>query len=462
MDQPRNIPLADMDRECLMHPFTPIADHLAAGPRIMQRGAGVRLWDRDGKEYLDAAAGLWCVNIGYGRTEVAESIRKQAEDLAFFHIFSSMSNEPAIRLADRLLSLAPPQMSRVFFGNSGSDANDTQVKVAWYYNHLRGKPNKRKIISRHRSYHGSTVMAASLTGLPELHHRFGLPLPEVVHVEAPDLYRGQRDDESEEAYATRLAADLDRRITEEGPDNVAAFIAEPIMGTGGVLMPPRTYFPAVREVLDRHDVLLIADEVICGFGRLGEMFGSYVYDIEPDMMTVAKGLTSGYLPMSACLISAKIWDVLASEAKAGDPFWHGYTYSAHPLAAAAAHANLDILEEEDLTAAAAARGPELLAAIKSAANACDIVGDVRGRGLMVGVELVADRSRKTPFPADAGAAPKVMKACLKRGLILRALPGGTTLAFSPPLCITTADIEEAGTLFAEALNEAAGELKPAA
>ena len=458
MNKPRNIPLPDMDRESLMHPFTPIADHLRSGPRIMQHGTGLRIRDSEGQEYLDAAAGLWCVNIGYGRTEVADAIRKQAESLAFFHIFSSMSNEPAIRLADRLLSLAPPQMSRVFFGNSGSDANDTQVKIAWYYNHLRGQAKKRKIVSRKRSYHGSTVMAASLTGLPELHDRFGLPLSDVIHVEAPDLYRGPRENESEEDYATRLAADLDQRISDEGPDNVAAFIAEPIMGTGGVLMPPAAYFPAIQEVLEHHDVLLIADEVICGFGRLGAMFGSYVYDIEPDMMTVAKGLTSGYLPMSACLISAKVWDVLASEAKAGDPFWHGYTYSAHPLAAAAAHANLDILERENLTAAAAKRGPELLAQLQSVCADRPMVGDVRGRGLMVGVELVADRQGRTSFASEVRAAPRVMQACLKRGLILRALPGGSTLAFSPPLSISTAEIEEVAARFRDALDEVAEEL----
>ena len=458
MNQPRNISLADMDRESLMHPFTAIADHLHAGPRIMRQGRGVRIWDADGNEYIDAAAGLWCVNIGYGRLEVADAIRRQADDLAFFHSFTSMSNEPAIRLADRLLGLAPPHMSRVFFGNSGSDANDTQVKIAWYYNHLRGQPDKRKIIARHRSYHGSTVMAASLTGLPELHHRFGLPLPGVIHVEAPDLYRGLREGETQTAYATRLAADLDREIEEEGPETVAAFIAEPIMGTGGVLMPPKSYFPAIREVLDRHDILLIADEVISGFGRLGAMFGSELYDIEPDMMTVAKGLTSGYLPMSACLISAKVWDLLSGEARAGEPFWHGYTYSAHPLSAAAANANLDILEAEDLTGAAAARGPELLARLKAACADQPLVGDVRGRGLMIGVELVADRLAKTPFAPDVRIGPRVMKACLKQGLILRALPGGSTLAFSPPLCISTDEVEAVADRFRAALDEVAEEV----
>ena len=227
-------------------------------------------------------------------------------------------------------------------------------------------------------------------------------------------------------------------------------------------MPPATYFPAIQKVLDQHDVLLIADEVICGFGRLGAMFGSYIYDIEPDMMTVAKGLTSGYLPMSACLISAKVWDVLASEAKTGDPFWHGYTYSAHPLAAAAAHANLDILEAENLTAAAAERGPELLARLQTVCADRPMVGDVRGRGLMVGVELVAERQDKTPFAPEMRAAARVMQACLKRGLILRALPGGSTLAFSPPLCISAAEIEEVAGRFQAALDEVAEELAAAA
>ena len=346
----------------MFHPATSIADHLQQGPRIIVEGSGVTLIDPTGRRYLDAVAGLWCVNIGYGRPEVADAMASMARRLGYYHTFSSFSNEPQIRLADRLLAMMPGWMSKVFFGNSGSDANDTQVKLVWYYNNLRGKTRKKKIIGRIHGYHGSTVATASLSGLPAFHRHFDLPIPNVLHAAAPHYYRHGAPGQSEEQI--RDGAGPRRwRISSSarGRDTVGAFIAEPIMGGGGVLVPPRTYFEKVQAVLRKHDVLMIVDEVICGFGRLGRMFGSDVYGIEPDLMTCAKGLTSAYFPLSAVVVSEKVWAVLRDGSPEVGAFAHGYTYSGHPVGAAAAMANLDVLLGEDMVGNAARTGDYLQA-----------------------------------------------------------------------------------------------------
>jgi L-2,4-diaminobutyrate transaminase len=434
--------LETLDKERVLHPATSIADHLRTGPRIMSEGSGVWLTDVAGKRYLDAVAGLWCVNIGYGRAEVAEAMGAQARRLGYYHTFSSMSNEPQIRLADRLLGMVPGRMSKVFFGNSGSDANDTQVKLVWYYNNLRGRPRKKKIIARLQGYHGSTVASASLTGLPMFHRAFDLPIPHVLHAATPYHYRNAAPGTSEEAYAAALAAELDALIEREGPDTVAAFIAEPVMGAGGVLVPPRTYFERVQAVLRKHDVLMIADEVICGFGRLGRPFGSHVYGIDPDLVTVAKGLTSGYFPLSAVVISEKVWSVLQAGSPEIGAFAHGFTYSGHPVGAAAAMANLDILLGEDLVGNAARVGGYLQARLREQLGAHPMVGEIRGLGLIAGVELVADRATRQPFDAVVKVGQRVAARCLEDGLIVRALPVGHVIALSPPLCITLEEIDQ--------------------
>jgi L-2,4-diaminobutyrate transaminase len=434
--------LETLDKERVLHPATSIADHLRTGPRIMAEGSGVMLTDVAGRRYLDAVAGLWCVNIGYGRAEVADAMAAQARRLGYYHTFSSMSNEPQIRLADRLLGLVPGRMSKVFFGNSGSDANDTQVKLVWYYNNLRGQPRKKKIVARLQGYHGSTVASASLTGLPMFHRAFDLPIPNILHAAAPYHYRHAAPGMSEEAYAASLAAELDALIEREGPDTVAAFIAEPIMGAGGVLTPPRTYFERVQAVLRKHDVLMIADEVICGFGRLGRLFGSHVYDIDPDLVTVAKGLTSGYFPLSAVVLSEKVWSVLQAGSPEVGAFAHGFTYSGHPVGAAAAMANLDILLGEDLVGNAARVGAYLQARLREQVGAHPLVGEIRGVGLIAGVELVADRATRQPFDPAAKVGQRVAARCLEDGLIVRALPVGHVLALSPPLCITREQVDQ--------------------
>jgi L-2,4-diaminobutyrate transaminase len=452
------VPLETLDRERVLHPATSIADHLRTGPRIMAEGAGLTLTDTAGRRYLDAVAGLWCVAIGYGRTEVAEAMAAQSRRLAFYHTFSSMSNEPQIRLADRLLSFAPGRMSKVFFGTSGSEANDTQVKLVWYYNNLRGRPRKKKIIARRDGFHGSTVAAGSLTGIEAFHRAFDLPLPQILHTSPAYYYRHGAPGQSEEDYSTGLAAELEQLIQREGPDTVAAFIAEPVMGAGGVVPPPRGYFEKVQRVLRAHDVLMIVDEVICGFGRLGRMFGSEVYGIEPDLITVAKQLTSGYFPLSACLVSEEIWSALRDGSPEIGPFAHGFTYSGHPVGAAAAMANLDIVLGEDLVGNAARMGPYLQERLRTALADHSLVGDVRGVGLIAGVELVADKAARRSFDPELRVGLRVAQHCMEDGLIVRPLPGGHVIALSPPLCITRAQVDQVVDGLARGLDRVRDEL----
>ncbi|MDJ0850989.1 MAG: aminotransferase, partial [Myxococcota bacterium] len=392
--------LSQLDRERLFHPFTSVAEHLQQGPRIFTEAKGVWLRDAEGREVLDAMAGLWCVNAGYGRAEIAEAMARQARRLGYAHAFLSTSNEPAIDLADRLLAMAPPGMSRAFFCNSGSEANETVVKLVWYFNNLRGRPEKKKIIARLGGYHGVTLGAASLTGLPHVHAHFDLPLPGFLHVECPHFARGAEPGESEEAYSSRLADALDARIRAEGPDTVAAFIGEPVMAAGGVIPPPDGYWPAIQRVLREHDVLLIADEVVCGFGRLGSAFGSFHYGIEPDLMTLAKGLTSAYFPVSAVLVSEDFFAGLRDASPDAGPLAHGHTTTAHPVGAAAALANLDLLEREGLVERAAQVGEHLQRRLREALKGHPRVAEVRGVGLIAGVELCADARTREPFAPE--------------------------------------------------------------
>jgi len=431
--------IEQLDKRTVFHPWTSIAEHAETGPLVMVEGEGARLRDNHGNEYVDGLAGLWCVDIGYGRREVADAISVQAHKLPYYHSFFSMSNEPSIELAERLQQLVPWPVARVFFGLSGSDANDTQIKLAWLYQALRGKPDKRKIISRQRGYHGITIAAASATGLPVTHARFGLPLPEFRHVRAPYVYREAAQGQTDDAFVGQLAGELDALIEEEGADSIAAFIAEPVMAAGGVLVPPNGYFKAIQEVLQRHDVLFIADEVVCGFGRLGQSFGSQVFGIEPDLVTCAKGLTSGYAPLSACLVTEKVWSVLEGEAEAMGTFAHGFTYSGHPVCAAAGLANLDVMEKENLFARAAETGLYLQGRLKELFGDHPHIGDIRGVGLIGAVEMVADHETKRPFNPDTKIGPRIFRRLLEKGVIIRAI--GDNLAFCPPYVIERADLD---------------------
>jgi L-2,4-diaminobutyrate transaminase len=404
-------------------------------------------------------AGLWCVNVGYGRPEIAEALRDEALRLGYYHAFSSMATDLPARLAERVIGLYPSPMSKIFFGNSGSDANDTQIKLVWYYNNVLGRPAKKKIISRRRGYHGVTVMSASLTGLDSLHEGFDLPLPMIRYTRAPDRLWEASSEESDEDFARRLADELEELIVREGPDTVAAFIGEPIQGAGGVIVPPPSYWTRIQEVLREYDVLLICDEVICGFGRVGRWFGAEMFDIEPDLVTIAKGITSAYVPLSGCLVSERVWSVLVDGSARLGPFNHGYTYTAHPLAAAAALANLDVIEQHGLIEQAAARGVHLQRLLHDAFDDHPIVGEVRGLGLVAGIEFVAAKDPPLRFDAALKAGTRVNRRCLELGLISRALPLSDTIAFSPPLVVTEPELEEMVAIARRAADDVASELR---
>jgi L-2,4-diaminobutyrate transaminase len=446
----------ELDRRYVFHPFTQLDQHAASGAPVIVEGSGVTLRDANGRSYLDAMAGLWCVNVGYGRTEIADALHAEASRLGYYHAFSSMATDLPAELAERVLGLYPTPMSKVFFGNSGSDANDTQVKLVWYYNNALGRPEKKKIIARQRGYHGVTVMTGGLTGLPGLHAGFDLPLPMIRHVTAPHRLRESRPGESDDDFAARLADELERLILAEGPDTVAAFIAEPLQGAGGVIVPPRTYWDRIQPVLREYDVLLIADEVITGFGRLGRWFGVEEFAIEPDLVTLAKGITSGYVPLSACLVSEKVWGVLVEGSAALGPFGHGYTYSAHPLAAAAALANLDVFERDELVPQAAARGAYMHARLREAFAHHPLVAEVRGLGLIGAVEF---GDGGAPFDPALKVGARVNRRCLDLGLISRALPSADTIAFSPPFVVTEAELDEMVAIARRAVDEVAAELR---
>ncbi len=359
-----------------------------------------------------------------------------------WHLHFRWSNEAAIHLATRILDWASPGMSRVFFGLSGSDANETQVKIAWCYNNVLGRPNKKKIISRQRGYHGCTVIAGSLTGLPFYHKAFDLPQGPVLHTTNPHHYFEASEGISEEDFSRKCAVDLEQLIVSEGPETVAAFIGEPVLGTGGIIPPPEGYWVEIQRVLKKYDVLLIADEVVTGFGRLGEKFGSHLYAMQPDLITIAKGLTSGYIPLSGVIVGERVWGVLKDGSDQFGPFSHGYTSSAHPIAAAAGLANLDVLEREDLTTNAKLTGAYFQGQMQKAFGDHPIVGEVRGRGLLCAIECIADKKQKTHFNPELKVGTRLSAACLEQGLIARAMPHGDILGFAPPLIITPEQVDD--------------------
>lgn len=457
----RNPSLEDLDRQTVLHPFTPLktfASGELGDPRIVEGGKGIRIRDRKSRELIDGFAGLYCVNIGYGRDEVADAIHAQARKLAYYHTYAAHSTEALIRLSDRLVRMAPGTPAKVFYGLSGSDANETQVKLAWYYNNILGRPAKKKIISRERGYHGSSVISGGLTGLAFYHAAFDLPFGPIRHTGVPHHYWGAEPGEGEEEFSLRRARELDELIEREGPETVAAFIGEPVLGTGGIIPPPKGYWPAIQEVLRKHDVLLIADEVVTGFGRTGAMFGSNTYGIEPDLITLAKGLTSAYVPLSAVIVGEKVAQVLEQATDQLGAFSHGYTYSGHPLGAAAANAVLDIVEREDLPGNAARTGAHFQAALREAFADHPLVGEVRGVGLMAALEFVADWETKQRFDAALKVGPRVSAAALEHGLIARAMPHGDILGFSPPLVVTRAEVEEIVGIARRAVDQVAREV----
>jgi L-2,4-diaminobutyrate transaminase len=444
--------LHGMDLTSHLHPYTNFADLAAHGPTILSGGSGVWVRDSAGRTYIDAMSGLWCCDVGYGREEIAEAIARQARELPFYHTFFGMANEPAIRLADRLKHMVPWPIARVFFGLSGSDANDTQIKLIWLYNTLRGKPQKTKILSRRMGYHGITLGASSLTGLPAVHAHMNLPLPGFLHLSTPHHYRYAAPGMSEAEFVAALVQELERTIEAEGADTIAAFFAEPVMGAGGVLVPPAGYFPAMQAVLRKHDILFVADEVICGFGRLGQPWGSLALGIEPDMVTIAKGLTSGYAPLSAALISEKVWSVLAAHEDLLPQLNHGFTYSGHPLCAAAAHANLDIMEREDLFGRAAETGTYLQSRLRETFGDHPHVGEVRGIGMIAALEVVVDRETRAVLPPELKLPLKMFRRMLDRGVIARTV-GASGIALCPPYVIEREEIDTALGVIRDTIDE---------
>jgi L-2,4-diaminobutyrate transaminase len=426
------------DRDHFFHPSTHMGQHARGETpnRIIAGGEGVYIVDRDGKRSLDAFAGLYCVNVGYGRKSITDAIAEQAAKLPYYHAYVGHGSEPSIRLAKMVVERAPKGMSRVFFGLSGSDANETNLKLVWYYNNVLKRPEKKKIISRWRGYHGSGVMTGSLTGLAAFHNLFDLPKAPVLHTEAPYYYRREDRSLSEEQFSQHCADKLEELIQAEGPETIAALIGEPVLGTGGIVPPPAGYWAKIQAVLKKYDILLIADEVVTGFGRLGSMFGSDHYGIEPDLITIAKGLTSAYAPLSGVIVSEKFWRVLEQGSDEYGPIGHGWTYSSHPLCAAAGVANLELVDELDLVRNAGEVGAYFNAALKDAVGSHRHVGEVRGEGLLAAVEFVRDRDDRVFFDTSEKVGPRIAAALLEQGVIARAMPQGDILGFAPPLCLT--------------------------
>ena len=419
-----NDQLSQWDHDHFFHPSTHLAQFARRemGNRIITGAEGVHITDREGRTSLDAFAGLYCVNVGYGRTEIAEAIAAQAHELAYYHSYVGHGTEASITLSRMIAERAPEGMNHVYYGMSGSDANETNIKLVWYYNNILGRPKKKKIISRWRGYHGSGLMTGSLTGLTLFHNKFDLPLSQVVHTTAPYYFRRDDLSMSEADFVAHCADELESLIAREGADTIAAFIGEPVLGTGGIVPPPAGYWAAIQAVLDKHDILLIADEVVTGFGRLGTMMGSDHYGLKPDLITIAKGLTSAYAPLSGSIVSDRMWDVLERGTDQFGPIGHGWTYSAHPIGAAAGVANLKLLDSLDLVSNAGDVGAHLNAAMKKALGDHPNVGEVRGEGMLCAVEFVREREGRVYFDAAETIGPRIVGAMLERGVIARAMP----------------------------------------
>ena len=442
----------------VLHPNTDLKTHLEVGPVVISSGQGVRVYDDAGKGYIEAVAGLWCAALGFSNERLVQAAAAQMRRLPFYHGFTAKSHEPMIDLAEMLIQRAPVPMSKVFFANSGSEANDSAIKMIWYFNNAVGRPQKKKIIGRVKGYHGITIASASLTGLATNHRSFDVPLPGFLHTITPHWYHGALEGESEEAFATRCADELEKLILAEGPDTVAAMWAEPIMGAGGVILPPAGYFEKIGAVLKKYDIFLVADEVICGFWRTGNYWGTQTLGMQPDILTCAKALSSSYLPISTVMVNERIFNALADESHAIGTFGHGYAYSGHPVAAAVAVETLKIYDEMKIGDHVREVGPFLQAELRSRFSDHPLVGEVRGVGLIGAVELVADKKTRANFDPKLKIGARLVKLCEANGVISRALPGDA-LAFSPPLIISKDEIGEMLDVIGKSLDQLTVELR---
>ncbi len=439
------------DVASFLHPYTNLKVHETAGPMVIKKGRGIYVYDDDGKEYIEGLASLWYASLGFDEERLIEAATRQLRELPTYHVFAHKSHEPGIELAERLLAIAPVPMSKVFFASSGSEANDTAIKIIWYYHNAIGKPKKKKIIARIRGYHGVSVATASLTGLPANHRDFDLPIANILHTSCPSHFNFGKPGESEEQFAQRCADELEELIQREGPDTIAGFFAEPIMGAGGVIIPPRGYFEKIQPILRKHDILFVADEVICGFGRTGNMWGSQTFDLKPDMVSMAKALTSGYIPLSALMINEKIYRGLVTQSEKIGIFGHGNTYAAHPVAAAVGIETLKIYEERDIVSQVRRVGDRMQATLRTLADH-PLVGEVQGVGLIAGIQLVPSKAVRESFDPKQAVAPFMAKRAEAHGLICRGL-FGDRVALCPPLVITEAQVDEMLRRFRAALDD---------
>ncbi len=437
-----DIPLTNVqtrDIEAVLHPYTPLHKLSDGGPLVMSRGKGVYLYDTQGKEYIEGMAGLWCAGLGFGDEEMIEAATEQMRTLPYYHLFGAKGMEPAVELAEQLKELAPVPISKVFFTSSGSEANDTQVKLAWYLNNALGRPEKKKIISRIKAYHGVTIMSGSLTGLPFAHDGFDLPVDRVLHADCPHFYRYGEDGESEAEFVTRLASNLCALIEREGPETIAAMIAEPVMGAGGVIVPPQSYFAAIRPILEEHDIMLIADEVICGFGRTGNWWGAETLGMTPKTISAAKQLTAAYAPLGAVMVPEDVYQAYVDHSAKLGTFGHGYTYGGHPLGCALGVKAIEIYKKRNIIERVRNLSQRFAGKLNRLADN-PLVGEVRLCGLVGGVELVADKATKRPFNPKHGVGARLMKFLEARGAILRAI--GDTVAICPPMIISEEELDE--------------------
>jgi 4-aminobutyrate--pyruvate transaminase len=441
------------DLNSLLHPFTNLKLMDETGPLILERGQGVRVFDTSGRDYIEAMSGLWSTALGWGENELAETAAEQMRKLSYGHLFAGKSHEPAAALAEKLKEISPFPVGKVFFGCSGSEANDTQVKFAWYAANARGETKRKKIISRQMAYHGVTVAAGSLTGIPTVHKSFDTPFAFALHADTPHHYRGAEPGESERDYSSRLAANLEALIEREGADTIAAMIVEPVMGAGGAIVPPEGYFDAITRVLTRHGIALISDEVITGFGRTGEWFGCGKYGFEPGSMSVAKALSSSYLPISAVLLSPELTELIDRESRRLGVLGHGLTYGGHPVPAAVALKTIEIYQRRDIVGHVREVSPLFLERLQRLADH-PLVGEARGVGLIAGLELVADKASKKRFAPDRKVAEMAMRLAEREGLIIRAVPTDR-IALCPPLVIEEAEIDELFDRLTRALDATA-------
>lgn len=433
----------------VLHPYTNLVKHESAGPLVIERGKGIYVYDDQDKEYIEGMAGLWCAGLGFSEAALVDAAIEQMRKLPYYHGFGHKTTGPVVELAEKLKAMSPLPVGKIFFAEGGSGANDTLIKLIWYYNNALGRPEKKTILSRVKGYHGVTVATASLTGLPANHKDFDLPIARIKHVDCPHYYRFAEPGESEADFVARLAKNLEDFILAEGPDSIAAFFAEPVMGAGGVILPPKDYFPAIQKVLKKYDILSVSDEVICGFGRTGNWWGAQTFSYQPDFISCAKQLSSAYLPISAVLVPEHVYEAIRDNSGRIGTFGHGFTYGGHPVAAAVALRTLQIYEERDMLGHVNVVAPRFQARLKKLGEH-PLVGEARGTGLIGAAELVADKKTKHSFAPTAGVGAACMNFAQEEGLIIRAM-AGDVIGFCPPMIITESEIDEMFDRFERAL-----------